>query len=119
MYARRSGDLPRSYLSARRVQTAKQSLEARRVSVTGVVQGVGFRPFVYQLAVQGGLNGWVQNTSGDVAIVVEGRADQIERFLERLRQGPPQSHIERISVAAEPLRHYVRFEIRTSLVREN
>ncbi|MFN2145787.1 MAG: acylphosphatase, partial [Anaerolineales bacterium] len=47
-------------------------LKAWRISVRGVVQGVGFRPFVYQLAVENGLKGWVVNTSGDVTIVVEG-----------------------------------------------
>ena len=43
-----------------------------RISVRGVVQGVGFRPFVYQLATRHHLTGWVRNTSEDVKIEVEG-----------------------------------------------
>ena len=39
---------------------------ALRLHVTGVVQGVGFRPFVHRLAVRHGLSGWVRNASGDV-----------------------------------------------------
>ena len=47
-------------------------LQLARISVRGVVQGVGFRPFVYQLASQYNLTGWVCNTSEDVKIEVEG-----------------------------------------------
>ena len=43
-----------------------------KISVRGVVQGVGFRPFIYKLASRRGLKGWVCNTSGDVKIEVEG-----------------------------------------------
>lgn len=50
------------------------------VSVRGVVQGVGFRPFVYQLATKHRLTGWVVNTSGDVKIEVEGKPEEPERF---------------------------------------
>jgi hydrogenase maturation protein HypF len=94
-------------------------LEARRISVTGVVQGVGFRPFVYQAATENHLSGWVQNTSGDVTIVVEGEAGNIKAFLERLKAGPPQAHIEDIRVAPEPLLNLGRFQIEPSLVKEN
>ncbi|GAG25273.1 unnamed protein product, partial [marine sediment metagenome] len=44
------------------------TLGLARISVRGVVQGVGFRPFIYQLATAHGLNGWVCNTSEDVKI---------------------------------------------------
>lgn len=92
------------------------ALEAKRVKVRGVVQGVGFRPFVYQLARDHGLSGWVRNTSGDVTIVVEGDSAGIEQFLNRLKQAPPpQAHIESISVIDEPSNGYHLFEIRASL----
>ena len=67
------------------------------ISVKGVVQGVGFRPFIYHLATKHNLRGWVCNTSEDVRIEVEGEARDIEQFLLGLReQAPPLSHIEDI-----------------------
>ena len=47
-------------------------IKLARVTVRGVVQGVGFRPFVYRLANHHNLKGWVRNTSGSVEIEVEG-----------------------------------------------
>ncbi|MFA5310039.1 MAG: carbamoyltransferase HypF [Dehalococcoidales bacterium] len=86
-----------------------------RVSVRGVVQGVGFRPFVYQLASKNGLRGWVCNTSEDVKIEVEGEPASIDAFLSGLReQSPPLSHIEDITVTAGKPARYDNFEIRPS-----
>src|SRR5262245_26248504 len=56
--------------------------------VTGLVQGIGFRPFVFRLARELGLCGWVRNDSGGVTIQAEGLAEDLERFEERLRGGP-------------------------------
>jgi hydrogenase maturation factor HypF (carbamoyltransferase family) len=53
----------------------------KRIHVTGVVQGVGFRPFVYGLARELNLHGWVCNTSGGVEIVIEGQVSKVERFI--------------------------------------
>jgi hydrogenase maturation protein HypF len=87
-----------------------------RVSVRGVVQGVGFRPFVYQLASRHRLRGWVCNTSEDVKIEVEGEAKDIEAFLAGLREeAPPLSYIEDITVTTGHPAYYVKFEIRPSL----
>ncbi|MBY0289958.1 MAG: carbamoyltransferase HypF [Mycobacteriaceae bacterium] len=60
-----------------------------RVCVHGVVQGVGFRPFVYACAAAFGLSGSVRNDSSGAVIEVEGGADQIDAFLTRLRDRPP------------------------------
>ncbi|HSB90378.1 MAG TPA: carbamoyltransferase HypF [Anaerolineales bacterium] len=60
-----------------------------RLHVTGVVQGVGFRPFVYNLATRLGLTGWVRNTSAGVDIEVSGPEEAIDRFLALLEQEPP------------------------------
>ena len=49
----------------------------RRIQVTGVVQGVGFRPFVWRLATGLGLDGWVENDSAGVTIEVEGDSGQV------------------------------------------
>ncbi len=89
-----------------------------RVSVRGVVQGVGFRPFVYQLAVKHKLRGWVRNTSEDVKIEAEGEDKDIEVFLKALRkEAPPLSHIEEITVTAGTPANYERFEIRPSIAQ--
>jgi hydrogenase maturation protein HypF len=99
------------------VKTSNISLV--RISVRGVVQGVGFRPFVYQLATKNNLRGWVCNTSEDVKIEVEGEAGGIERFLQGLReQAPPLSHIEDIRVTAGTPAAYDKFEIRHSIAEE-
>lgn len=70
---------------------------ALRVDVTGVVQGVGFRPFVHRLALRHGLAGWVRNASGEVQIAVEGAGTGLEEFLRELRaEAPPLARIERV-----------------------
>ncbi len=90
-----------------------------RICVRGVVQGVGFRPFVYQLATKYNLKGWVCNTSEDVKIEVEGEAEAIEQFLRALReQAPPLSHIEDITTTHHPPANYENFEIRHSIAEE-
>ena len=65
--------------------------------VTGVVQGVGFRPFVYNLARSMGLAGWVLNSSEGVFIHVEGEPAAVEGFFIRLeREAPPMAVIESV-----------------------
>ncbi len=65
-----------------------------RLQVRGIVQGVGFRPFVYNLAVKHGLSGWVTNTSGGVIIEVEGHNQQLNDFRQKLSsEAPPLSLI--------------------------
>ena len=66
-----------------------------RVRVTGVVQGVGFRPFVHNLAGSLGLSGWVRNTSSGVDIEVGGPGPAMERFLASLQgEAPPLAQID-------------------------
>ncbi|MFN2571453.1 MAG: carbamoyltransferase HypF [Gemmatimonadales bacterium] len=68
---------------------------AVRVSVRGVVQGVGFRPFVHRLATRLELAGWVRNASGDVQIQVEGAPESIDAFVRELRsESPPLALID-------------------------
>jgi hydrogenase maturation protein HypF len=61
----------------------------RSALVCGVVQGVGFRPFVYRLALEEGLAGFVGNDTGGVTIEIEGPEERVEAFLDRLRSEPP------------------------------
>ena len=72
-----------------RAESQGQDLQARRVHVTGVVQGVGFRPFVHRLAVRFGLAGTARNESGEVFIEVEGTGDALAGFVEALRAEAP------------------------------
>jgi hydrogenase maturation protein HypF len=68
---------------------------AARLSVRGLVQGVGFRPFVHRLALRHHLAGWVRNASGDVQIVVEGEPAAIATFTRELRaDAPPLARID-------------------------
>jgi hydrogenase maturation protein HypF len=91
----------------------------KKIHVTGVVQGVGFRPFVYQLAHSLGLTGWVLNTSAGVDIEAEGPLEALERFLEDLvAQAPPLAHIESVTAADFPPNGYGQFEIRHSVAQE-
>ena len=72
--------------------------ERCRIDVEGVVQGVGFRPFVYRLARERGLHGWVANSPAGVGIEVQGDRRQIRDFLQQLTAArPPQAEIHRIS----------------------
>jgi hydrogenase maturation protein HypF len=92
------------------------TINLSRISVRGVVQGVGFRPFVYQLAKRYNLRGWVCNTSEDVKIEVEGEAKDIDLFVKDLREkAPPMSRIEDLKVYPVKPQHYDAFEIRESV----
>jgi hydrogenase maturation protein HypF len=100
-------------------KVAKQSLKLASISVRGIVQGVGFRPFVYGLAVKHNLKGWVYNTSEDVKIEVEGEAEAVEQFeLELEAKAPPLAHIENVTIEHHPPLGYKNFEIRHSQAQE-
>lgn len=89
--------------------------EAKRWILTGRVQGVGFRPFVYLLAQRFDLKGWVQNQVGQVMIEAEGEANALDGFSAALiDEAPPLSRPHIASVTTIPLRAYISFEIRDS-----
>jgi hydrogenase maturation protein HypF len=80
---------------------ANTNIERRRILVQGIVQGVGFRPFVYGQALQHGLCGFVLNDSAGVTIEVEGEVGALAAFERALReQPPPLSRVDK--VVAEP-----------------
>jgi len=88
---------------------------ARRLKVRGIVQGVGFRPFVYQLAKKYDLKGDVANTSTGVAIYIEGAPINVETFSRDLTQkNPPLSCITKISVYPETIKDIKGFTISKS-----
>ena len=87
-------------------------MTGRYIRVTGIVQGVGFRPFVYKLAHQEHLLGWVKNTSAGVEILIEGQEEAITHFIDRLtNEAPPLSRIDQIQVTPVVENHYKKFEI--------
>src|SRR5215218_438198 len=72
--------------------------ERREISVRGVVQGVGFRPFIYALARRHGLAGLVRNDAEGVHIEAEGPPEDLELFLRDVREkAPPLAEVEAVS----------------------
>ncbi len=83
-------------------QSPSDPVARRRLLVTGVVQGVGFRPFIYALALRSGLAGHVGNDSAGVFIEVEGPLPKLDAFQESVTaEAPPLAYIEQ--VRAQPL----------------
>jgi hydrogenase maturation protein HypF len=92
--------------------THKQRL---KITVHGAVQGVGFRPFIFRLADELDLTGWVNNSSQGVVIEVEGETCLLEKFLFRLKtERPPRSSIEDFDATWLEVVGYTDFKIRAS-----
>jgi len=86
--------------------------ERRQIQVEGIVQGIGFRPFIYALATENGLGGFVLNNSAGVLIELEGDRKALDRFLRDLReQAPTQASIQNIVCDTIPSRGEERFTI--------
>ena len=87
-------------------------MEGLRVHITGIVQGVGFRPFVYNLATRHNLKGWVKNTSAGVEIEVDGNKESLDLFLQQLRdEAPPLACIDEFSASFQPANGFRSLEI--------
>ena len=92
-----------------------ESNQARFFVLSGHVQGVGFRPFVYRLAQQYHIHGWVENWMGQVAIHAEGDADYLQTFQENLiKQAPPHATPVISKSRIVDCEHYSAFSIRRS-----
>lgn len=110
-------------LSTRRLASvpvpAHRPPEGCRIEVQGIVQGVGFRPWVYRTAVESRIAGRVWNHSGGVTIDAFGAPDAIHEFIDRLRtSGPPAAVIERVTSEEIPYEPVVGFEIVASEARD-
>ncbi len=89
--------------------------DRRFIKVTGIVQGVGFRPFIYRIALEENLKGWVNNTSEGVLIDVEGTTEHLRTFQKRIQeQAPPFSQIEEVLSEPRPYLGYSAFRIEKS-----
>ncbi len=89
--------------------------ERLRVRFSGAVQGVGFRPFVYRLATEMGLPGWVLNSNGGLTVEVEGEPAELARFEQRLSDEKPAPAVVLGAESARlSLAGFTRFEILAS-----
>ena len=85
---------------------------AKRLKVNGIVQGVGFRPFVFQLAEKFSLTGEVANTSSGVSIHIEGSPQNVAGFEKDLAEkSPPLAYIVDISSKTEIVKNHTDFAI--------
>ncbi len=90
-------------------------IERRRIHVRGLVQGVGFRPFVWQVATELNLSGWVRNDAAGVEIAAEGDPTRIRELVTRLRsEAPSHARVDAIRVDPVPARGEHGFVIVTS-----
>jgi len=94
---------------------AVEHISRMRVIIHGAVQGVGFRPYIYRLATEMGLTGWVVNSPQGVFIEVEGRQGQLDLFLLRIeREKPPRSFIRSLEYSFLDPQGFENFEVRES-----
>lgn len=85
------------------------------IKVSGIVQGVGFRPFVYNLATSLKLKGWVNNNSEGVYIDLQGPEESLKKFTYDLENNaPPLSYIDNIGIEEKELVDYSEFSIKES-----
>ena len=86
--------------------------QSARIHISGIVQGVGFRPFVYNLAARLDLKGWVRNTSAGVDIEVDGERDVLDAFVKALsNEAPKLAHIDELTASFGPANGFRSFDI--------
>jgi hydrogenase maturation protein HypF len=94
-------------------------MQGLRIEIKGIVQGVGFRPFVYNLAHKYSLCGYVLNDTRGVEIEVVGKKTAINEFLLQVKTSPPpQSRIEQVKIRKIPYHDYQNFVIRESVNKD-
>ncbi|MBP7654203.1 acylphosphatase [Candidatus Dependentiae bacterium] len=84
------------------------------VTVSGKVQGVGFRYFVYNLALQLGIKGWIKNMpDGTVKAVLSGNIDKVYNIITYIKKGPPLSRVDNVIITDYPEdEDFINFSIR-------
>jgi len=86
------------------------------IKITGLVQGVGFRPFVFKLAQQNNIHGWVKNQNDGVLIKAEGSKEILNNFISLLNKNKPiAAHIENIDTSETQVENFSEFNILKSI----
>lgn len=95
-------------------------MESKYIVVKGIVQGVGFRPFIYKLALDNNIKGNVYNSQDGVYINIEGKNKDINKFISEIKHRPPKlSYIEDIRIEDRSIRKYNSFNIIDSNHKNN
>ena len=98
------------------MRVKKNTLKSFLIRVSGLVQGVGFRPFIYKIAENNSINGWVLNTNESVEIRAEAGYDRIREFIKSIKNDSPiNSIIETIEVIECEVENYPDFRILKSI----
>jgi hydrogenase maturation protein HypF len=106
---------PREESSVTALLDTEEVATRLRITLRGAVQGVGFRPFVYRLATELRLCGWVLNSSSGLVVEVEGPSEQVDQFALRLeRERPKPAVVQAKESARLPPAGFTEFEIRAS-----
>lgn len=91
---------------------SENKIKSAILTIRGLVQGVGFRPFVYRTATTLGLKGWVENRNDCVRIKIEGIEKNVDEFIVKLKtDAPPASSIESIETSDSSIENFTSFEI--------
>ncbi len=86
-----------------------------QIKINGIVQGVGFRPFIYKLAIEQNLTGYVLNSTNGVLIEAEGNINSLDKFIYRIKNElPPAAEIVDFQYNEYPDKNYATFDIRMS-----
>ncbi len=91
----------------------------KSIIIKGIVQGVGFRPFIHKLVKNYNLSGWVLNSNLGVEMDIEGKTEELNNFINDIKKKlPPLARIEKIEVNQLPSMGYKGFYIKKSIVKE-
>ena len=91
------------------------TLRTRHIHINGIVQGVGFRPFIYNLALDHQLTGWVRNSANGIDIEISGNEDNQEHFIKAIHQSaPPLAQIDTLKVFETKQQEFLEFKILSS-----
>ena len=91
----------------------------KNIIIKGIVQGVGFRPFIHKLVQNYNLSGWVLNSNQGVEMDIEGKTEDLKHFIIDIKEKlPPLARIEKIDINQLPLIGYKGFYIKKSMVKE-